>query len=209
MDDNRAQELRDAFDRLGDEHRLSLADVDFIPAVLGRSIGWSYASTDGILTSATAYDEPIMTAGDLRRVLATHPRTPETDAAGNGLIEGIAGGIGQAIFPLRREIALNRVRIRALLELLSANNPSIYKEYDERLREVVERDLMAMEYNLALEPTVFEQRFGEWVKDNQARHNAKLGEQAEQSSEAWDRMQERLNSRLADLTKDWDKSATG
>lgn len=57
MDDRRAQELREAFNRLADEHVIRLTEVELIPAVLGRAAPWEYITRDGAMISAGAYDQ--------------------------------------------------------------------------------------------------------------------------------------------------------
>ncbi len=111
MDDSRAQELRDAFERLPDAHVFTLAEVEFVAAVLGRGINWVYSSGDGHVLVLSAFGEPVVTAEDLRSVAREHPRTDE----GNGGDDGLGKAIGEAIVavyqavkPTEEAVPLNR-----------------------------------------------------------------------------------------------------
>lgn len=193
LDDRRTEELRQAFERLPDGHKFSLAEIDFVPAILGQSINWTYATSDGDLLSASAHGEPITTAADLRRVLAEHPRTDEPQ--GPSFIESLL----EKFFLGYREIAWNRVRARALFELLAEKDPALHKAYDDRVREVAERDLMAFEQKLGKPPEIFNKLFEAWIAQNEARHNANLGENASASAKAWESLMERLNAQLEEI----------
>lgn len=74
IEELRAQEFRDAFAMLPDEHVLSFTEIDIIPVVLGGNAFRRYSSEDGQLLSITAYEKNISSAGDLRAILAEHPR---------------------------------------------------------------------------------------------------------------------------------------
>lgn len=67
--------------------------------------------------------------------------------------------ISHIVRPIRREVAFNRARISALLELLGKRDPSIHCGYDKRLRKVMIRDVIAFEYRMALSEERFERHF--------------------------------------------------
>ena len=181
-----------------DEHVFSIAETDYIPAVLGRGIVWSYVTKEGELLSINAYDTSITAASDLRCVSAEHPLTKETDTPSDNLLESLMPLIG-AVSTLFREVAWARVHHRTLIGMLGAKDEGFYRVYDQELRQVAERDLLALELRMRQPMEVFLKCCASWLEQDEESWRARLGENAQESSAAWNKVIETLDEQARGL----------
>ncbi len=178
-------ERRQFFDTLPDNHVITLGEVEVVPAVLGRGVPWSYSHTNGVLTAISAHDLPIRTAGDLRAVLMQHPRREESD------VDPMAQAIGEALAPIiarvRDGIVWNRIRIRALTEILTEQNSGLLEAVEERIRQVAKRDYEAFMNLIAESPEDAKLLNKDWSSQERQRIESLVGvDTARRIVDAWD-----------------------
>jgi len=96
---------------LPDAYQLTEDDTRMTGALVNGN--WSWSTTNGRFLGIVVADQPVQTAGDLRRVLATLPEPPADEDDGESAGAIFFDAIMKIIGPSMREIVQLRVKLHS------------------------------------------------------------------------------------------------
>jgi Arc/MetJ family transcription regulator len=150
---------------LPDLHRLTLSDADLIRELLGN-VNTMHTARDGEVGFWTVHDTRIETVGELRALATRHPKpVPTQDDLERAELRTDAELLATVI----QSLALTRVRLRALTDLLRESGVIQFPEWQAKYDETCDRDAWAFIQALFLKPEAFETKFADWVTGERSR----------------------------------------